>query len=173
MFHWVPNKLIVFGIALIVLGAILLLWTLGYLPGTSALWPVLVVLGGLWMLYAVFFRNARESYIFAGLFLTLGGAVVLLMNTVLSRVALARIWPVFMAITGFSLLGYAMKKDRVSRLPLVIPAWAIVLLALVFFPFSLEIVDVSFISFVAVWWPVLFILVGALLLFLHARRRSV
>jgi hypothetical protein len=170
MLNRVQNKLILFGFAFIVLGGVLLLWTLGYLPATSALWPVLLVLCGLWMLYTVFVRNARESRVFSGLFMALGGSVLLMMNTVLSRVALERIWPVFMAITGFSLFGYALKKDRISRLPLVIPAWAIIVLSLLFFPFSLGIVNVSFIRFVTLWWPVLFIVLGLALVLLHTRR---
>ena len=172
MFHRVPNKLVLFGFGFIVLGSVLLLWTLGYLPAASALWPILVMFAGLWMLYAVFFRGGRESYVFSGLFLALGGAVVLLMNTVLSRVAMSRIWPVFMAIAGLSLLGYGMKKQEPSaRTVLIVPAWAIVLLSLIFLPFSLDVVSISFIRFVWIWWPVLFIAAGVVMLVAHVRRR--
>ncbi len=172
MLHRVPNKLVLFGSGFIVLGSALLLWTLGYLPAAAALWPVIVMLAGLWMLHAVFFRGGRESYVFSGLFLALGGAVVLLMNTVLSRVALTRIWPVFMAIAGFSLLGYGLKKHEPSaRAVLIVPAWAIILLALIFLPFSLDVVSISFIRFVGLWWPVLFIAAGVVMLIAHIRRR--
>ena len=171
MLNVLQNKLLVFGCASIIVGALLLLGTLGYLPAAEIFWPVLLILTGLGMLYAVFFHNARESYVFSGFFLALGGTLVLLMNTVLTRFALVRIWPVFMTIAGLSLFGYAMRKAPVHRVALIIPACAIALLSLVFLVFSLGIAGVDFIQFVALWWPALFVVVGVILIVLHLVRR--
>ncbi|TVQ40564.1 MAG: hypothetical protein EA384_02505 [Spirochaetaceae bacterium] len=171
MLHVFHSKLLFFGLASVLAGALLLLGTLGYLPAAGIFWPTVLILLGLWMLYASFFRNARESHVFSGFFLTLGGSLVLLMNTILTRFALERIWPVFMTIAGVSLFGYAMKKAPVHRVALTIPACAIIVLSLVFLFFSLGLADVEFIQFVALWWPSLFVLVGLVLIALYLRGR--
>lgn len=160
-----------FGLASIVAGVFLLFWTLGIMPAAELFWPVLAIVIGLLMLRSVLFGNGRESYAFSGLFLTLGGTLVLLMNTTLSRFALERIWPVFMTITGLSLAAYALRKAPVHRLPLLIPACTIIVLSLVFLVFSLELVDADFILFVSAWWPTIFVLAGVVLVVLHLRRQ--
>ncbi len=171
MFHGFQSRLLVFGWASITVGVLLLLWTLGIMPAAGVFWPALAIIVGLLMLRAVFFGSGRESYAFSGLFLTLGGALVMLMNTTMSRFTLERIWPVFMTITGLSLAGYALRKAPVHRLSLLIPACTIIVLSLVFLVFSLDLVDADFILFVAAWWPTIFIIAGAVLVALHLRRR--
>lgn len=171
MFHGFQSRLLVFGWASIALGVLLLLWTLGIMPAAGIFWPALGIIVGLLMLRSVLFGNGRESYAFSGLFLTLGGALVLLMNTTLSRFALERIWPVFMTITGLSLAGYALRKAPVHRLPLLIPACTIIALSLVFLVFSLDLVDADFILFVSSWWPIIFVAAGVVLVTLHLRRQ--
>jgi len=167
-----PNKYLVFSIFLILIGIVLLLWTGGYLRGLEALWPVIPLVLGLGFLYAVFLRNARQSYVFLGMFLTLGGAVMLLMTTVMTRVDLIRIWPVFMTVTGVSLVAYGMKKRGVRRISLTIPGYAIVVLSLVFLPFSLDLIRDDFIEAVGTWWPSLFVVLGVVLLFVYFSRRQ-
>ena len=46
-----------------------------------------------------------------------------------------------------------------------------ILLSALFLPFSLDLVSMGFISFVEVWWPSVFVLVGATLLVTHLLRR--
>jgi uncharacterized membrane protein HdeD (DUF308 family) len=104
--------------------------------------------------------------------LALAGLFVLLSNTVLTAVALVRTWPVFMAIAGVSLFVYARRAAGESRLTLSVPAVALVVLAAIFLPFSLDLLDVSFESVVAAWWPVLFVLFGVVLLIVHLTQRN-
>ena len=70
------------------------------------------------------------------------------------------IWPVFMAITGLSLIPYALKRRRRHRIDLLISSIFIVLLSLMFLPFSLKRTSITFFQFVLKWWPLLLIIAG-------------
>jgi hypothetical protein len=166
-----PNKFLIAGIVLCIVGGVLLLWTGGYLGRLVALWPVVLILVGIALLYLVFQRDGPEAYVFLGTLSTLLGVMVLLLNTVMSKVTLARIWPVFMTITGISLLAYGGKKHGYARISLTIPAGAIVILSAVFLPFSLDVIQQDFIEFVGTWWPALLVILGLILLVTDLLRR--
>lgn len=167
-----PNKFLVWSILFILLGFVLLLWTLGAVPQISALWPLLPLIGGLVFLYQGLLRGGNDNYVLVGMVLALGGLFILLSNTVLTAVALVRTWPVFMAIAGVSLFVYARRVSGESRLTLSVPAVALVVLAAIFLPFSLDLLDASFDSVVAAWWPLLFVLFGVVLLVVHLTHRN-
>ena len=169
-----PNKLLVGGVAIFLAGGVRLLWNLGYLPQPGRLWPVPVVLVGLFFLYMAWPRGRSDQWIIPGMVLTLGGIVFLLMNTVLSAQSLARIWPAFMLVTGLSLVPYGYRKRGSARIAIIIPALFISFLALVFFPFSLHRTGGGFAAFVRQWWPVIPVILGIALVvsFFSARRPS-
>jgi hypothetical protein len=166
-----PNKFVVWSAIFILLGLVLLLWTLGAVPGLASLWPLVPLIAGLAFLYWGMLRWGSESYILVGMILALGGFFVLLSNTVLSAVTLYRTWPIFMAIVGVSLLVYALRTTGESRLSLSVPAVGLVVLAAVFLPFSMDLVSADFGRVVASWWPVLLIFFGIVLLIVHFVRR--
>jgi drug/metabolite transporter (DMT)-like permease len=169
-----PNKLLVAGVAVVVAGGVLLLWNLGYLPHPGKLWPVPVIIAGLFFLYMAWPRRRSDRWIIPGMVLTLGGVVFLLMNTVLSGESLARIWPAFMLVTGISLVPYGLRKRGPSRTAMVIPAIFISCLALLFFPFSLRQQPRGFAEFVQQWWPMVLLILGIALIvsFFTGRRPS-
>jgi hypothetical protein len=168
-----PNKFLVWSIFFILLGFILLLWTLGAVPGLASLWPIIPLLAGLGFLYAGLLRGRSESYVLVGMLLALGGLFVLVSNTVLNAVTLERTWPVFMAIVGVSFLVYAVRAEGESRLTVSVPAIALIVLAAGFLPFSLNLVEADFERVVTTWWPVLFVLFGVILGVVHiVKRRS-
>ena len=77
-----PNKLVILGVAFIILGILLLLWTAGSLPSLDALWPVPFIIIGMYLLYLVFLRGAKDRYIFPGMFFSLAGIYFLSLNTI-------------------------------------------------------------------------------------------
>ena len=159
-----PNKLLVLGTGSVILGGIFLFWTLGQLPSLGSLWPIPFMIAGLFFLYFVFLRGKKEHYILPGMILMLGGLFFLLWNTVIPEKSIKRIWPAFMLIAGLSLIPYAFKKKSTARTALIIPAVFIILLALLFFPFSLGKMMISFRDFALRWWPVLIIIIGICLI---------
>jgi hypothetical protein len=166
-----PHKILFTGVGLLVLGGVLLLWSLGRLPSLEALWPLPLILVGLVLLALVFVRGYTRLYVPPGMLLVLGGIFFLLHNTVIPNVKLEEIWPVFMLIGGISILPFAHKKARSARLAIIIAAAAIIGLAVIFLPFSLGLVDKSFTEFVLRWWPTMLLLMGALLIITYYIRR--
>jgi hypothetical protein len=162
-----PNMLLVIGVLLFLLGGLLLLWTFGYLRNGGGLWPLIFILLGLFVLYLVVFRGRAEVYVFPGMLMALGGLYFLLGTSFMPWHDLIRIWPVFMAITGASIIPYAFMKQGYARVVLLVPSIAIVFLAGVFLPFSLRVVSVRFVRFVSVWWPVLVVILGIGFLVAH------
>jgi hypothetical protein len=154
-----PNKLLVIGVAFTLVGVVLLLWTFGYLEGVSAMWPVAPLIGGLILLYLFFLKGGHDYYLFLGMSLALSGALLLLTTTVLPA-PLMEIWPVFMMIIGVSLFLYGGRKSGTAKVSVTIPGIAMLVLSLVFLPFSLDLVTVGFVQFVGRWWPVMFVVIG-------------
>ncbi len=165
-----PNKLIVIGVSFVLAGLVLLLWTAGFLETVASLWPVAAIVGGLVLLYLRVFRDGRDSYLFFGMSLLFSGLLLLAAITAVP-VALGSVWPLFLTIIGLALFLYGMRKRGGSRVTFVTPGAAMVLLSFVFLPFSLGIVSARFSEVVRVWWPVLFVLVGGVLVIAHLGRR--
>lgn len=155
-----PLKMLIAGISLIIIGGLLLLWNLGYLPFLGLLWPLPFMIVGIFLLYQVFGKKKGDWYIFPGMIFLLGGLFFLLLNTIIQRSSLIMIWPVFMTITGLSLIPYALKRRRRHRIDLLISSIFIVLLSLMFLPFSLKRTSITFFQFVLKWWPLLLIIAG-------------
>jgi len=167
-----PNKLLIAGMAVLVAGGVLLLWNLGYLPQPGRLWPVPVMLVGLFFLYMAWPRGRSDRWIIPGMVLTLGGLVFLLANTVLKQESLLRIWPSFMLVTGLSLVPYGFRKRGSARTAIIIPAIFISVLSLLFFLFSLRRPEGGFAQFVRQWWPMILVILGiALIVSFFSTRR--
>jgi hypothetical protein len=169
-----PNKLLIAGVAVLVVGGVLLLWNLGYLPQPGKLWPVPVILVGLAFLYMTWPRRHSDRWLVPGMVLTLGGILFLLVNTVLTENGLARIWPAFMLVTGISLIPYGFRRRGSARTAIVVPGIFICCLALIFFPFSVGSTGGGFRAFARQWWPVIVVLAGIALIasFFSTRRPS-
>ncbi|MFP4113045.1 MAG: LiaF transmembrane domain-containing protein [Spirochaetota bacterium] len=166
-----PNKLAIIGVFFVLFGGVLLLWTAGYLHRFISLWPLVPIIVGLVLLYFRVFQSGPDYYVFIGTSLLLAGLILLLAATAL-QVELGRIWPLFMTVIGVAFLAYGFRKQGASRVTFTVPGGAMTILSLIFLPFSLELVRVDFSSFVAVWWPVLLVIVGLVLIFAHLGRRS-
>jgi hypothetical protein len=156
-----PNKYLVIGVLICIAGVFTLLWTLGFLPSLTVLWPFVFILLGLFFLYMVYFRGKNPIYIIFGMILFLLGIFFLLIITIVSEQGLTKIWPGFMLIAGVSLIPYAYKlKKRRAQVAITIPALSLVMLSIFFFIFSLNIMNASLSEFVTRWWPVLIIILG-------------
>ena len=166
------QKKLVFGTVFSLLGILLLLRTTGNLPTYSSLWPVFLIILGLLLLYFAMVRGASERYILLGMVCTLIGIYFLLSKTILSEKDLKKFWPVFMTIVGVSLIPYGYKKRGNPRIALLVPSWAIIVLSFVFLFFSLGLTDTPFRSFINRWWPVVFIIVGVVLLLSYFKRKK-
>lgn len=165
------NITLVFSVLLILLGASFLLWTSGFLTSFGRLWPVPMILLGLFLLYLTFLKNGPDFYIIPGIVIVLAGIFVLLKERFLSESTIGMIWPVFMMMTGIALFPYAARKRGTRRLSFIISGITVIILAISFMPFSFGLTERSLAGFVVIWWPVLFIIMGAVLLVVYIGRR--
>lgn len=165
------NTKLIAGFSFLLFGGLLLLKTTGHLRSAGALWPVFLIIAGLFSLYYSFIKGSTERYILVGMVCTLGGVFFLLSNTVLSEGDMRKLWPVFMLIAGVSLVPYALKKSRNARIVLLVPALVISLLSLGFLFFSLGLASVEFNAFISRWWPALFLIVGLILIISYLRKK--
>jgi peptidoglycan/LPS O-acetylase OafA/YrhL len=164
--------LLVIGVLLVLVGGLLLLWTFGYLQNFSALWPMVFVVLGLLLLYFVFVRRVPEVYAFPGMLMGVGGLYFLLGTSFMSWQSLFRIWPIFMAIAGISILPYAMMKRGSARAALLVPGVAIIVLAAVFLLFSLHLISQRLSHVAYMWWPLLIVILGIVFLASHVKRKQ-
>ncbi len=155
---------------LVIVGGVLLLRTTDRLPSLVSLWPLVPLLVGLVLLYYRLFHSGPDYYVFLGTSLLLTGLLLLVTGTVLP-VALSRVWPVFMTVIGVALLLYGLRKHGAARVTFTIPAGAMILLSVLFLPFSLDLISTDFTDFVGVWWPMLLVGMGVALIFAHQTRR--
>jgi len=95
--------------------------------------------------------------------LTLGGLFFLLVETVLGWGAVERTWPVFMVITGLSLLAWGLRLKPRARTPIIVPGLFIAALGRLLAPFSLQRHPGSLAAFVGRWWPLALLVIGLVL----------
>ena len=166
-----PNKYVVIGVTTLVLGLLLLIWTVGELKHPVNLWPLGLLIGGLVLLYFRVFRSGPDSYLFLGIASFLSG-LLLLITRIVVHLELTAIWPFFMMICGLALLVYGLRKRGYTRLSLTVPGAATLLLSFLFLPFSLGIIERPFADVVTEWWPLILVVLGIALLVLHLVREK-
>lgn len=151
----------------------MLLVTTGILPRYEDLWPIVVALVGFLAIYLVHARQLGSWYLVPGFFFLLGGLLLTLQEALLPGTPLELYWPVYMTIAGISLAVYGGKLQGSGRIKALVPAWGMIILSLIFLPFSLGLIKEDFSRIAATWWPLLFILLGLWLLeeYLRKRRR--
>ncbi|MBN1523807.1 MAG: hypothetical protein JW904_04950 [Spirochaetales bacterium] len=158
-----PNKLLFLGISLMLVGILFLIWTLGLIELNTVwftiIWiPVIVI--GLVMLYFVYIRKKSAQLILPGMILALAGMFFLLFNTIIPEKNISIIWPAFMDIAGLSLIPYAFRRKRKTRIGFLISSGTLIGLSIVFFLFSLKIIDMDFAEVAVRWWPIVLVCVG-------------
>jgi hypothetical protein len=158
-----PNKLLVIGVAVLVVGGVLLMANLGSFALPAGLWPLPPLAAGLVFLYLAYVRGRSSRYILPGMLLTLGSLFMILVETVIGWDALERTWPAFMVITGLSLLAWGLRLKPRSRTAIIVPGLFIAALGLLLLPFSLQRHPGGLAAFVGRWWPLVLVVIGLVL----------
>ena len=160
MSTWKPGKLFFLGVGASLTGGLLLLLTTGVLPSVMSIWPGILILSGIYLLYRGYILPSHEGAVFIGFFLLLGGLTLVMLNTVMSWAVLGRMWPLFMMVLAVALFFYGLQKCKDYRAAYTVPAIGLFLLASFFLLFSLEIIETSFDRFISRWWPLTLIFLG-------------
>ncbi|WP_156104587.1 hypothetical protein [Spirochaeta lutea] len=155
-------------VLLILGGCGLLLVTLGISPSILGLWPFIPGLGGVWFLFTGLDRRRQPGInmrlVSAGFFLVWASLLFLLDSLFGQHLPLRMTWPLFLLGAGTALVIMARSFKFGKRITLLLPAWCLVLLGVIFFLFSIGIIQGDFTAIVRTWWPLLFILSGLALL---------
>ncbi|MBI9102904.1 MAG: hypothetical protein JEY99_10845 [Spirochaetales bacterium] len=162
----VSQTSLVFGLLLILFGGGMLLWTVGKVPFLPAIIAALSTCLGIIFLYFVYYLEFNEFYLFAGMFL-IQGAVFGIVKHKLPEVYILSLWPVFLLMSGLTLMPYSLRKKRKRRTIFLVPAISFIILSIVFLPFSLNITTLSLGEFVRIWWPLFFLILGLVISVAH------
>lgn len=161
------NRRVLVGLGLLFAGGALLLVTTGILTIGALILPLLLLVGGVLLFWRAILPSGRDNNAFAGTVLALTGGFWVLWESALPAVTASTVWPVFMTIVGIALIVYGVKKGDEYRLTLVTPGVAIVILSAVFLLFSLDVIKTSLARVAAVWWPLLLVVIGVMILALR------
>ena len=166
------NKYLIGGIFFFVIGGGLLLWTSGYTSFFAGLIPALLLFLGLFLAIMVFIKGIPDFYLFPSIFVILLGVFLILKKKILPSGELTKLWPLFMTAAGLSLLMLALRKKGGSRIKLLVPSVALIVLSGLFLPFSMGVAGISFLEFVKIWWPALFLLLGIFSIVFYFRNKN-
>lgn len=160
----VLNALLAAGLILVLAGLLLIL---RFYAGFGAEFPVLSALT--MMLGAVIFYGAMTLLHWAVLFFSglLVFCIGLCMTFVFSGVlplGSENLWPIAVILCGVCLILTCVFKHRKIRGVYLFPSVLIEVLGIVFLLFSLDIIKVSFSTFMSKWGPLVLIFAGAVLI---------
>jgi hypothetical protein len=151
------------GLLLMLLGSALLLASAAGASRLSVLGSFLVVLTGAGLAVLAIKLQRRSLYLFfAAFFIQMGIFLFLSAVRVISE-PFSRLWPLLSGFAGLSLIPSGWHRYHVLRSRYVVPAGAFVFLGCILLPFSLKMLPFSFSRFISVWWPLLIILAGLVL----------
>ncbi|MCQ2572539.1 MAG: hypothetical protein MJ182_01460 [Treponema sp.] len=118
-------------------------------------WPFFIMISGMIITYFSVALFHRSHLLFTGIMLGLSGSFSIFVTRDITSFGFSELWPVFLFLTGISLFLAGFYKFKKVRLSYLVTSIAMVLLGVVFLLFSLDVVKMSFASFIALTGPFL------------------
>ncbi|MCR5401199.1 MAG: hypothetical protein K6E78_06340 [Treponema sp.] len=167
----VLNALLAAGVALILSGLILIL-------RFSAGWDNVPVLSVLAMIFGALVFYAAMTIIhwavlfFSGLLLFCLGICMTFAFSGLLPLGPEHLWPIGVILCGICLILTCIFKHQKIRMVYLFPSLLILTLGFIFLLFSLEVIKISFSSFMSKWSPSVLIFIGASLIAVFLWQRN-
>ena len=118
--------------------------------------------------------TVKKSVITLGLFFTLTGALVLVIDVGIIPFGMNLLWPVILINAGLSLIFSFIVVHQKIKFSYVILAIFSLILGFIFLLFSLDIIVAPLINLVSQWWPVFFIIAGmGLILLFYIKKQKI
>lgn len=175
MKHSKPDMLLAAGLIFALGGIILLISFLSALPfGSYALRPLVLLCAGGIISYFALRGTKRAFFVFIGLFLCCAGVLFLLIGARLIPYGLNKVWPFIVILSGVLLFPSGYIRFCKLQAFYIVPGITLAGLGLFFLCFSLDIISVSFAEFARMWWPLIFVVFGLVLivLFLYMQKQK-
>lgn len=123
-------------------------------------WPFFIMISGIIITYCSVTLFHKTHLLFVGIMLALSGCFSIFVARDITSLGLKELWPVFVFLAAISLVCSCIYRFRRARPNYIVPAVAMVLLGCIFFLFSLDIVKMSFVSFMVIAGPFLLFFSG-------------
>ena len=120
---------------------------------------IITIIGGI-ILYFTLIKSTGNWWLCIGLFFSVTGIFILLLDMQVFHKTLETLWPIIVIIAGLSTFVAGSYKSKKIRLVFIVPAFVITVLGIVFLLFSLDIISEAFFVIAGRWWPVMFIFAG-------------
>lgn len=169
--------MLIFGFVCIFAGFFLFVNDFSELSGTDSfikinIGDLLFILAGAVILFIAIVTGENSHKFFLGLYICLAGALHVLLACGIIPHGMKEWWPFFVVLCGISLFLTGLARHRKIKSTYLFPSIIILVIGLIFLLFSLDIIKISFASFVAAWWPLLLILLGTALVVLFLYQKS-
>lgn len=171
----VLNLLLAVGVVLILAG----LFCLSQLPAFSerldAGFPALPVAAcgiGAVALYATLVKKAGSFFFFSSLYVFLLGILAFSFHLKVVPFRISQVWPLLMLLCAVCLVVTCLRSERKLRTVYVFPAVTLAALGAFFMLFTFSIVRISFVDFIAKWWPLMPIFCGGGFVFLFLYQQT-
>ncbi|MCL2881060.1 MAG: DUF5668 domain-containing protein [Treponema sp.] len=154
------------GLLLMLLGSAFLFGSLAEASTASVIVSFLFVLVGIGCAAFALVLNKRSMYLFvAALFLQIGVFLFLAALRIIPF-EFSKTWPALSVFSGLALIPAGWRHYGQFRFQYLVPAIAFVVIGIVLFIFSLNLVSFSLSQFVLTWWPLLVLIAGLILILL-------
>ncbi len=140
------------------------LFMLGNLPVPRFFFSIPTIVSGIVLWYAGLYLENRMRFFFAGAFLVLTGALLVLIDIGIVRVHLPSVWPVLMLFVGISFSAAGFLNYRKLLAVYLAPAFVFAGLGFFFLLFTTRVIKISFTTVVLWWFP--FLLIPSLISFI-------
>lgn len=160
------NAALALGLCFIVAGSLLLVF---FMSGKRMFFfrPIFFLVFGALLLYISFVKTHKAKHIFLGSLFALTGILFLFADSKMIPYGLNELWPCIVINTAISLIPAGVFRYKKIHPVFFVPAVVIALMGIIFLLFSLDIITQSFSKVLSMWWPLLFVLSGIVLVILY------
>ncbi len=170
------NKVIlIVGLFFVIGGSSLLVAFFSPLETYSFLiFPTVVIVLGITMLYQNLTGKKHTYFTFIGLFLCSNWLLLLLVNSHIIPYSIGELWPIMIMLSALVLIPLGFIRYGFLPISFVVSGCMLFGFGIVFLLFSLDIISMSITTFAKRWWPMIFVVFGILLicLFFYSQKHK-
>jgi hypothetical protein len=173
--NFVLNVVLAFGLVLVLCGLVLLaIFSVTPQRHGFLMWPTLMLVAGIFLIYVSLAITRFAHQLFMGLNFCFAGILLLVFQRGNLVFSIHQVWPLCAVFCGCTLVLSGYFRYHYFRTVYLFPAALLTAMGLFFSLFSFHIIRMPLHDFVAMSWPVVLIVFGAILvgLFLYQQKAA-